>query len=64
MWKNIVFKVGQVFGIGATAFIAFLLLMHPHYEPRTWLRTIEIVGSIAAAVILAIDFLDFAPWAD
>lgn len=63
-WKTIAFKAGQVTGIGATSFIAFWLITHPYFEPRSWLRWGEIVGSIIAAGILAIDFLDLSPSED
>lgn len=61
MWKNIIFKVGQVFGIGACIFIAFALLTGIGYEPRWYIFWPEVIGSIIAALLLAADVLDLMP---
>ena len=56
--KSWTFKVAHVFGAAATAHIAFWLITHPSYEPNLAIRAFEIVGSIAAAVILCCDILN------
>ncbi|MBA7598258.1 hypothetical protein ES703_05270 [subsurface metagenome] len=64
MWKKLVYKVGQLFGCAATSFIAFWLITHPEYEPNLAIRCFEIAGSIVAAAILGLDFLDIHPSED
>lgn len=60
-WQQVVYKIGEVFGIASTLFIAIWLLLHPDFEPLVPLRAFEIVGSLFAAVILVIDVLDHTP---
>ncbi len=62
--KSLMYKVGQVFGAGATFFIATWLLTHPEYEPNPVVRLFEIAGSYVATVILCLDFLDLNPSED
>ena len=54
---SLIFKVGQVIGVGATTFIAYILIKEPSHEKRTWLRATEIAVSIAGALSLAAEFL-------
>jgi hypothetical protein len=63
-WKYWAFKVGQIFGAGATAFIAVWLIFNPWYEPHRSIRLFEIVVSLIASVILCADALDLAPEED
>jgi hypothetical protein len=63
-WRYWLYKFGQVFGAGATAFIALWLLTHPSYEPNALIRWFEIAGSLAASIVLACDILDLSPEED
>jgi hypothetical protein len=59
-----VYKIGQIFGCGATAFIALWLVFNPWYEPHLSIRWFEIIASSIAAVILGADILDLSPSED
>lgn len=63
-WLKAVYKIGQVVGCGATAFIALWLIFNPWYEPHLSLRSVEIVGSLVAAVVIGADALDLNPLDD
>ena len=47
-WKTFIYKVGQVFGIAAVFFVAFVLIAEPFHETRLWIRAFEILGSLTA----------------
>lgn len=64
MWLKAFYKLGQLFGMAATSFIAYWLIGHPHFEPNFWIRNFEIIGSIIAAFILGMDILGFHPASD
>ncbi|MBW2673898.1 MAG: hypothetical protein JRD89_10875 [Deltaproteobacteria bacterium] len=64
MWKKLAYKVAQAFGISATVCIALGLSFGWLYEPRLWVKLVEIIGSLIAAVILFMDALDIHPQAD
>lgn len=61
MIKRVLYKVGQLFGLAATTFIAYWLLTHPWFEPNVAIRMFEICGSAVAAFILFLDLLDIHP---
>lgn len=64
MWKKIIYKIAQLFGCAATSSLALGLAAGWLYEPNIYIKTFEVVGSIAAAVVLGMDILDIHPEAD
>lgn len=51
--RQLVFKLGQVFGIAAFFFIAFVLITEPYHEPQLWIRTLKILGLIVSGIFQA-----------
>ena len=60
----ILYKIGQLFGIAATLSLAIGLMFGFLYEPNVFIKGFEIVGSIVAATVLALDILDLHPKVD
>jgi len=57
----IVFWLAHVFGIGACAALALGLLTGALYEPRLWLKDIEVWISVIGVMFLTIDVLNIFP---
>jgi hypothetical protein len=60
-WQQIVYKIGQLFGVAATATIAIGLSVGWFYEPNLLVKSFEVIGSFIAAGIIGADVLDLTP---
>lgn len=61
MFLQFLFKIGQLIGIAATISLAYGLSSGLLYEPNIYIKTFEVVGSVFAAIFLAMDFLNLFP---